>query len=143
MAEVASFVTIGHHAPVERPQDPAGSNFNMEFVLQQVQASQTAHHLALTSSFERQSASIASSFESAALKLGEAIGEKLLRVAFEKFGGARDKKSGRSSQRIRHRTRSPDMKSISSANDSDARLIKKRSRGTRCELSESRKGCKN
>jgi hypothetical protein len=144
MAEVASIMTIGHHAPVERPQDdPAGGTFNMKFVLQQVQASQTAHHLALTSSFERQSASIASSFESSALKLGERIGEKLLRVAFETFGRAPDKKSGRSSKRTRHLTRSPDMKLISSTNDSDSRLMKKQSRGTRCESSESRKGCKN
>ena len=141
MAEVASIMTIGHHVPVDRPQDPAIGTFNMNLFLQQVQASQTSHHLALTSSFERQSTSIASSVESAALKLGEAIGEKI-RVALETFEGGRDKKSGRSSKHTRHQTRSPDMKPLSSTYDGDARRMKKRSRGMRRESSESRKGCK-
>ena len=133
MAEISSLQLLTSN--LGRDHDGAAS-VNMSQFLQRMEAAQTSQSLLITSSLERQSTAIAVSFESAALKLGEAIGDKLCE-AMKGFGGARSKKGGRGNKRTahspttdsKHAASSVTAESESACESSDTRVAK-RARGT-------------
>jgi hypothetical protein len=142
IAEVANLQLLGNNlGHLGRQQDFDGaSSVNVTQLFQRLEAAQTSQNLMITTSLEKQSSAIAVSFESAALKLGEAIGEKLCE-AMKGFGGSRARKGGRGNKRSAHSPTgtkqhtssvTAESESASACDSSDVRVVK-RARGAQLE----------